>query len=163
MAYFDETLNEIEERATCIVKGRVLDKTETVYSIINDGKPLFNMTSLEVTGVIKGDIAVGETISILEPYYIMDSTVYTFGNYLPSWPNEEYLFFFARKQAEGYGVPEECVGAYHVDNKERGRYLIPNDTQIKEGKFTRDELSLGKHNTDIYMQIYQDVIEKYIK
>jgi hypothetical protein len=163
MAYFDETLDEIEERASYIIKGRVLGNAETVYSVINKGDPLFSVVSVEVVEVFKGDVTVGETIRILEPYYINDRTLYTFSNYLPSKSNQEYIFFFARQQAERSGVPEISVGAYHVDNQERGRYLVPNDMQIKERRFTRNELSLGKLDTDIYMDIYQDVIDSYIK
>lgn len=168
LAYFDESFKAVEERARSVVVGRVLNDAKTIFSVQNSltpdyGRPLFNVVSLEITRVIKGDFSVGDTIRITEPYYINGGTLVTFGNYLPSKPNHEYVYFLGRQQGESLSLPEGVVGAYHVDNLERGRYLVPNDNRSNANDFTRSELSLGRLDTDIYLQMYQDVINAYIK
>ena len=168
LAFFDITLDDIERRAVCIVAGRVYSDAETVFSIKSDvsldyGRPLYSVVSLEITKVIKGDLKEGEIIKIIEPYYITGNTLFTFGNYLPSKPEQEYIFFLGKQRERSPSLPERAIGAHSVINLERGRYLVPSDRRSDLHKYSRSDLSLGKLDIDIYMQIYQDVVDAYLK
>ena len=163
--YYANTLEGLQEKSYNIVKGRLGDDSSTVTALLGRGMPtpVYSIVSLDVVEVIKGDLKGGQEIKIIEPYYISNRILWTMGNYLPSKANQEYIFFLDYPIDESEGAPEGCVGAYFVLHEERGRYLVPSaDRSLADG-FTREELSLGEKNTDLYMTLYNEVINTYLR
>lgn len=161
--YFVTTLAELEDRASHVIMGRVKNDSFTAYS--SKDRAIANAVSIEVIDVIKGNIVTGSVIKILEPYFIKNYVLFSYGNYLPSKANREY-FFFLGEQIIGTSdrpAPEGCDEAYWVTHGERGRYLVPENGRLDAKRYSRNALSLGEKSIDIYMRFYQSVIDNYIK
>jgi len=165
LLYYETTLEGLEKRSKSIARGRISGVPETVYSDYNRPKkmPLYTIIALEVTETYKGNIEVGKTIKIIEPYYIANRTLYTYGNYLPSRMDEEYIFFFGSQLVDKNPDLEKYRGAYFVDHDERGRYLVPKKGSIDDKRDFREELSLGELDTSVYMGLYKEVTDAYIR
>ena len=167
-----ETLEELEERVPNIVRGRIGSDARIVYqftSITYPDRPTLghNRVSLEILEVIQGDLRVGETICILEPYYIFGRTLFTWANYMPSIPYQEYIFFLGYQLTEmitdTIARPEEYVGAYYVRQGEFGRFPVLTDTEADIQNFSANDLSLGRYaNIELYLRLWQDVLDAFI-
>ena len=150
---FDDLVN----RSNNIVRGRIADDSKIVFQT-HIGH---NLVSLEILEVIKGDLKVGDTINILEPYFIRDRVLRTWADYMPSIPNQEYIFSLTDPTDD---MPEGYEGAYFVSHGERGRYLVLSNARASIQEFSREDLSLGENaNIDLYMSLYQDVINAYMR
>ena len=167
LLYYETTLDGLESRAANIVRGRISGDSEMIFSRSNNingrPSPLYSVISLDLTEVIKGELVAGETIRIIEPFYIDNRILYTRGNYLPSREGQEYVFYLHTPAPESDSASLGIVGAHFVLHQDRGRYLVPSESQLEAGSFTREELSLGEKDTDIYMNLYQEVIDAYMK
>lgn len=159
---FMKNLAGLEERATHVIRGCVKNDSRIVYS--SQGRALANTVSIEIIDVIKGNIEIGSVIKIVEPYFIENYVLYTYGNYLPSKVNQEYFFFLGEQiiSTNSRQVPDGYNGAYDVMNAERGRYLVPKNNRQEAMSYSRKALSLGKRSIDEYMRFYQSVIDNYI-
>lgn len=165
MGYFETTLEGLEKRAPNIIKARPIDNSGAVFYMLDD-TPDSTLREMEIIDVFQGDLKPGEIIKIMEPYCIVGRTLYVRRNYLPSKQNQEYIFFLSdasvrfnpeRKNAEA------AIGAFLPAHGERSRYPITSDGRMKANDYSREELSLGKGNTDLYMRLYQEVIDAYMK
>jgi len=168
LRYFETTLKGLEDRSSNVVKGRLGDDAKTAYATWGGLSPfpVYSVVSLKITDVILGNLKVGEVIKIIEPYYIDNRVLWTYSNYLPSIANREYIFFLGNQAIDK--APKGCEYAYFVIHDERGRYLVPSEERDSTGHlsandYKREDLSLGEMNIDLYMQLYQDVIDAYIK
>ena len=118
--------------------------------------------------MIRGDLVVGDTISIIEPYFIEENTLFTWANYMPSLPYHEYFFFLCYQLGEyrdsGSPRPESYVGAFPVLHGEFGRFRVPEVGMARnDAIFSIQELSLGTHaDTDLYDYLFQEVITAYM-
>ena len=158
-----------------IVRGRMGNDARIIYT--EEGFPSVNMVSLEVLEVFNGELGVGETIRIVEQYFIEDGVLFTRDNYLPSIPYQEYIFFF------GPHIPRRAAleGAFWVSDGDRGRYPIPGAdgrgralsiTQYlgDDGRFCASTqnfssavFGLGSYaDVDIYMQLWEDVMNEFV-
>ena len=118
------------------------------------------MVSLEILEVFKGDIQIGETISLLEPYYIIEGVLYTHSNYMPSFAYQEYIFFLSR-QIIDWGL-EEWQGAFPILNGTHGRFRIPNDITARQD-FSIEYFSMGRTEIfDAYMNLWQEVMDAFM-
>ncbi len=163
LAYYETTLEGLEFRASNIVKGVLEDDSRTVYSTRNRSapQPMYSAVTLEILEVIKGDLKMGDRITIIEPFYIEDCVLVTSSNYLPSKPNQEY-FFYLGNQITDLG-PEGYEGAHFIIHGERGRYLVPSDEKLSVQEYSRKDLSLGGQDNGLYLELYQEVVNAYMK
>ncbi|MEL7623726.1 MAG: hypothetical protein AAGU12_09065 [Clostridiales bacterium] len=169
LAYYETTLDGLESRASNIVRGVVSNDARNVLHYFPgiDPIPLYSAITFEVLEVIQGDgdVKAGDIMTILEPYYIIDRILVTRGNYLPSTPHQEYIFFLGNRVPdtleEGYG-PQGYEGAHFVIHCERGRYLVPNGEVPNIKAYSNKELSLGEQDTELYRSLYQEVVDAYL-
>ena len=161
------TLEGLEGFAPNIVRGRVMDDAE-IFSRVN-------LVSLEILEVIQGNLTVGETIRIVEQYFIYDGVLFAHSDYLPSIPYQEYIFFL---EPQIPGRAEELADAFWVADDDRGRYPIPGGLGRasivqylgEDGTFCATTqnfnsaiFGLGSHaDVDIYMQLWEDVMNAYV-
>ena len=171
--FYETTFTGLEARAPNIVRGRMGDDARVLLTQQQPGG--VNIVSLEILEVIKGEqIRVGETIRIIEPYSIFDGALHTSSGYLPSTPHQEY-FFFLHYQHQHISPGrdrdrlEEMEGAFWTLHGVRSRFLVPiNRAQgqsfcVYMPRFSRNELGLGDNaNIEIYMSIWQDVLDAYM-
>lgn len=164
--FFETTLDGLESRATHIVRGRIGNDARIVYQHSDPYDPSRitrgdNTVSLEIFEVIAGNLTVGETISILEPYYIIDGVFFTFADYMPSTAYQEYIFFLSAQLGDRF--PENLRGRFPVVNDERGRFPVLNDTRADIQGFSSADLGLGTYaNAELYMRLWQEVIDAYM-
>ena len=162
-----ESIADLEEMTPNIVRARMGDDAEIVFQI-NELRPErpsagHNIVSIEILEVIKGDLQAGETIRIVEPYYINDGTLISFCSYLPSIPGREYFLFLSYPitRERGFeGIPEEYLDAFWVIHGANGRFYIPN-AGADLNHFTAEDLSMGAI-TDLHLRLWQEVIDAYM-
>jgi len=173
-----ETFEHLEYVSRNIVRGRMGDDARPI-SERSDGLAGANIVSLEILEVISGDLEVGETITILEPYFVQGGVLYTSQNYLPSIPYQEYIFFLRPRRTE----PELIAGMFWVSHGERGRYPMPGPsgpgprTQASVMHYLGDDgrfdsgtqnfgsavFGLGSHaNVEVYASIWEEVMNEYV-
>ena len=113
-------------------------------------------------------------LRIIEPYFIHNGVLYTRWNYLPSIPNQEYIFFFEPQ------VPRsgEFDGAFWVAIGERGRFPMPgNRTRASviqylgaDGRFDPGTQNFGsavfglgsEADVEIYASLWEEVMNEYV-
>jgi hypothetical protein len=173
--FFATTLEELKSRTTHIVRGRIADNATTVllYNFEYDPpRPSLHHTivTFEIYEVIKGNLTVGETIKIREPYYIRDRILTMRFNYMPSIPHQEYIFFLTNQTTPDRIVPghEKIVHTFLVVQGVNGRFLVPDfgDGYVDLQTFTAEDLSLGssggRFNIDLHRRLWQEVIDAYM-
>lgn len=146
-----------------VVRGRLADDARR--PVLDDGtvNGPHTFSSLEILEVYMGDLEVGDTITLAEPYFISDGTLFTYHNYLPSVPNQEYIFFL--EDSITNPVHDVYYGIHFLSMGHRARFPIPvslNENVAMHG-LTARELSLGSdHNFEIYLSIWQEVIDTFL-
>ena len=168
--FFETTLEGLESRATYIVRGRIADDATTVL-LYNDrfDPPRFSMgytvVSLEIYEVIKGDLTVGDTIRIMETYYIRDDILFVSHSYMPSIPHQEYFFFLSFQLTPDRLDPHQQELAYVIPvvHGSRGRYRVPEHRYIAPQTFDATYLSVATNgNMDLHWRLWQEVIAAYM-
>lgn len=163
--FFETTLEGLESRAANIARAHVGNDARSVFQFPDAPDPTrpqrgHTLTSIEITQVIKGTLAVGDTITIVEPYYIFENVLHTRSHYLPSRPGQEYFFLLGNQLSEW--APEGYEGAYAVVNSERGRFPVPG-SRANMQNYSRKDLSLGtRANLELYMRLWQEVVNAYM-
>jgi len=149
-----------------IVRGRMGDDARI---IMHNNLPLANIVSFEVFEVIEGDITVGETIRIKEPYYIENGTFFTWNNYHPSIPHQEYVFFLDSAATASEGSVGEAIGAFWTFHGERSRHPVPiNAPDIHAFSAATQDFGTGVFglgsgaNVEVYMQLWEDVMNEWV-
>ena len=159
------TLEALSAWAPNIVRGYLKDDARIVrsfhyttpYTRIPTGGR--NFVSLVILEVIQGDeISVGETITIMEPYYIVGGVFRTMENYMPSTPYKEYIFFLDPQSTSEF-ASGEAVGAFWVAHGHRSRFPVPAPGQSLD----EIDLALGSRaNVEIYMSLWQEVLDAFV-
>lgn len=171
LLYYETTLAGLESRTENIVRGRMGNDARVVfqYSELRPNMRItgHNIVSFEVLEVFQGNLSAGDIIRIAEPYYIMDDVLLTHSNYMPSIPNQEYIFFLLNPLTAE--VPEGYEGAFFVVHGERSRFPVPSNASNVQGfsadaqDFAAVEFGLGSYaNVEVYMSLWQEVINAYI-
>ena len=156
-------LDELEYWATHIVRGRVGDDSRMALQF-NQNEPTWvvhghNLVSLEILDVIMGDIGTDDYITIIEPFYIVDGTLYTIVNYLPSIPQHEYIFFLHIQDNPESSLP---YGAFWILDGYRSRFPVVNNSNQWQRNSAID-LALGQHgNEESYMNLWQEVMDAFM-
>jgi len=167
----ETTLSGLEARAPNIVRARMLNDATIVLQFTDDYHPTRvtfgeNVVSLEILEVIKGDLVVGETIRIVEPYYIYNGVFFTWNNYMPSVPYQEYIFFLYY-QVDWLEAQDEVYGTFPVLHGERSRYPIPSNAagiqSFSAAMFSDLNFGLGSYaDVQTYMQLWEDVMNEWV-
>jgi len=175
-AYYETTLKGLEYRATNIVRALMVD--DATISLREDGA-IFgrNFVSINITEVIVGDLTTGETIRIVEPYFIHDGVFYTWDDYMPSIPHQEYIFFLGA-QISNHPQGGLFNGAFWVVHGERSRFPMPSGrTRASvmhylgdDGRFDSDTQNFGsalfglgeRASVDTYSSLWQEVMNEYV-
>lgn len=168
-----QTLKEIENESTCIVKGTLQDDAKQklqYFEVAQTGQKIpymgITVSSLKITEVYRGNFKKGEIIPIAENYFTVEKgqnkTVRYDGNYLPSETGKEYLFFLVdeTQKKEWYG------GNYIPVDNELGRYPAVTQNRMRAqsvDSMSNEELNLGKDDAANYKNIYKEVIAKYMR
>jgi hypothetical protein len=164
---FYEHLGQIEDAADLIVEavpqGITGQNVNTTYHR-GFGKflPDFGYTrrEIEVAKVYKGDVNPGDTLTLLEGYYIWTTEgkkqLISRSPLMPAQTNETYLFFLQYSEAhEGYWP----VGDY------QGRYAVSSGeitAKAKSGTLKQADLDVYQHEHLPYLiPIYREVAQKY--
>jgi len=165
-----ETLVELEEDAAIIVRGRMGNDARIVLNRGSSPRTHnfmgSNRVSLEVLEVIRGDISVGDIITIQEPYFIRNGLMFSPLDYAPSMPYQEYIFFLL----EGEVWESETVPYYDSEKLEyelvfpvmegsRGRFPILNNAMHVAQDVIKYGVALeAARGTNSYEQ--EELIEK---
>lgn len=156
-----QSLNEIEESSTIIVEAKVVDtigqEVSTYYDVdLDKNVPGSGYTKrkLEIQKVIKGDVSIGDSIILMQDYYVWTDTddekkLITLTELKPLKNGENYLLFLSwSKKFESYYETGDFQGVYPM-NKEayldkEFSYVYPNET----------------HSWNL-VPIYEEVCQKY--
>ena len=163
-------LEELELRSANIVRGRILNDARIVWQPTSGT----NLVSLEILEVFKGNLRVGDIITLAETYWVEDGVLITCSNYLPSIPHQEYFFFLTEQHTNA--AVEEFEGIFWVVSFNRGRFHIPNSmADISRLRHNEEKLLMATTYIsnlsleqatltidDVYMSLWQEVIEAYM-
>ncbi len=122
------------------------------------------ISTFQITGVYKGALEIGNQIKVVEDYHIGEQdgekVIYYFGNCYPSDVGREYILFLGE-----YGSQTRFAGQYYAVGSEYGRYpvLSARVRSAQLASFSNSSLNLGEGNSETYRNIYQEVIEKYMR
>jgi len=161
-----------------IVRGRILNDARMVlqFSQFRPDEIIMGhiFVSLEILEVFKGNLSVGDVITLAESYYIADSVLITHANYLPSIPYQEYFFFLSGQRTNP--EPEEFAGIFWTMHDYRSRFPVPDSradmsrllnnvedlvlatSYISNLPMTEARLTVN----EIYMNLWQEVIEVFM-
>lgn len=112
----------------------------------------------------QGDLTVSQQIKVVEGYRIDEQDgkkiLYYLGNYYPSDVGRAYILFLGE-----YGSQTRFAGQYYAVGSEYGRYpvLSARAHSAEVASFSNSSLNLGEGNSETYRNIYQEVIEKYMR
>ena len=188
--FYETSLEGLKSRSDYIVRGIMGNDAYMRLSFVPNSDPPrlslgSNFVSFEVTEVLYGSLSAGQTITIMEPYfvapfYILDQeqnqdlfhldhvdrsaggVFFSFADYLPSIPYQEYIFFLVN--AYFSGAPEHFRGVFGVAHSERSRFRVPNTVFEIEQGFSPLESSVGPYaNYDVYMSLWNEVIENFVR
>ena len=173
-AFFETTLEGLEYRSANIVRGRVGGDSRMVFQYTDYFRPEHrtlgnNIVSLEILEVFQGNLRVGDIITIVEPYEILDGVLHTVLNYLPSVPYKEYFFFLSDPITSliENPDPEALYGAFWVIQGSTARFPVPV-SRADMLNYTAADLSLARETinnlpvNDLYMYLWQSVVDAYM-
>lgn len=159
-------LSDLEDLTDCIVKGAFYGDSREDLQFGSGDQVYFGntITSFKITEVYKGDLKPGDSIEIVEPYYIdNEGNLQIEFNGLPSLKDQEYLLFLCKDKVHG-----RFDGMYGSLLYETGRYPVV-DTSIRAFDIGHmSNTAFGIDNTakdeyvDFYKIMYDAVIEKYM-
>lgn len=162
-------LSDLEENTDYIVCGKLMDDGEQhLHYSERTGVATYGYitSTLEITASYKGDLSVGDKITLGEEYYIDkfegEDFVFNDSNYYPSDVGKEYLFFLKGYPANHPVFP----GIYYPVGYELGRYPVPpaqTRASIDVDTYTNEQLNLGPLDSEGYRYFFEEVLEKYIQ
>ncbi|WP_195984848.1 hypothetical protein [Clostridium sp. D33t1_170424_F3] len=180
--YEPEDIDEWETHVSCVVQGKLRNDSQEVLresevSLWNgDTSKLtvggWTVSTLEITKVIKGDLTIGDTIKLGEPYFTMtaegetDIFIDSFfpALYVPAEKGKEYIFFLDYMD-ETHG---RLANTYAVATKSYNRFPVisPQTRSVQSISLSQSLSETEKDilgNDETYLDFYQQAIEKYMK
>ena len=123
----------------------------------------YTISTMEVTQVYKGSLSVGDKIPYAEEYYTYEQsgedTLFYTNNYYPSDTGREYLFFMGRLPKKENSTISEV---YYPEGYELARYpIVRKGARSASESYSYSQLNLG-HDSELYREIFSDVIDKYM-
>lgn len=155
------SLQELEEISPIIVKGKFTGERE------HDKDPNVigpsTISQFKVDKVYKGKI-YENTISVLEPFEIIDSDFNNIEGYIPMEKNSEYILFLRENQTkEGmqYTIKSISFGKY---NTSKNIKINPQKSKINylEEAIINDFITESQEICDTYNEIKSNVLDKYL-
>lgn len=160
---FVASLDYLEKWSEYIFTGYLLEEGKPDLQKIPDSDYVIlgvTIHTLVVTDVIRGPLKKGDEIPYIEPYYVDDvsgkDTLYCIGNYSPSIPGKEYLFFTEKHDTDRY------AGMYAPLGIEYGRYpMLMQNQKSSIDSLTNREMNIGTLDSTQYKKVLTDVVNKY--
>ncbi|MCL2372485.1 MAG: hypothetical protein FWC78_03685 [Defluviitaleaceae bacterium] len=165
------TLDELKNSSANVVRGRIGNDARNVYQFNYNFDPPIRIglanthVSLEILEVFKGNLVVGETITLVEPYSISYGTLRTWGNYMPSTPYEEYIFFLC----EPFALQDyPChYGSFILPFCYMSRFPIQSEATAMRSfdmvDLTIEHSPTTSGNPIAYMYMWQDVLVEFVE
>lgn len=159
-------LSDLEEHTDCIVKGAFYGDSREDLQLGSQDQVYFGntITSFKIIEVYKGDLKPGDSIEIVEPYYIdKEGNLQIQFNGLPSLKEQEYLLFLCKDKVHG-----RFEGMYGSLLYETGRYPVidANTRTLSTGNIPTEKLGIDheakREYVDFYKMMYEAVIKKYM-
>lgn len=155
------TLHELEEISSIIVKGKFTGERA------NDEDPTVigpsTISKFKVDKVYKGKI-YENTISVLEPFEIIDNDFNNIEGYIPMEKNSEYILFLREnytKEGMQYTIRNISFGKY---NTSKNIKIKPQKSQINylEEANINEFISESQETCDNYNEIKSSVLDTYL-
>ncbi len=141
-----KNINDVEDMAQCIVKAKVLESENMPEGGV------YTETDIEITDVYKGNLNVGDIVTIVEAYCTTEvGTEMRTDGYSASTPGKEYIFYLGTQFDDG---------TYNVSGTVFGRYPL-DDTQALNEEVDTIEANIIEECVPVYRQIKEDVMNKY--
>lgn len=155
------SLQELEEISSIIVKGKFTGERE------HDKDPNVigpsTISQFKVDKVYKGKI-YENTISVLEPFEIIDNDFNNIEGYIPMNENSEYVLFLREnktKEGRQYTIRSISFGKYNVSKSNK---ISPQKSRINylEEATINDFITESQEICDTYNEIKSSVLDKYL-
>ena len=154
--FFD--LESLESHSEIVVVGTfVEDSTQELTYQYEEffGKEILafvdSFNNIEVTRVLKGDVNVGDTLTICQNYAVVEDRFVTYSALTPMMKGDTWIFFLGSSDNGEY---------YFCTSDSDGRYPV-KDFTYKRIALTENE-DLGVYDAkDFNEEIYNEILEKY--
>lgn len=154
------SLDELENECDIIVVGTFTGdaRQDEVYTYEESfGKDvlsfIISQNDIEVSKVIKGNVKVGDKISVIQLYGTVDTKFMTNSNLTPMLKDDKWLFFLSESNGD-------YSGAYYCTGDNDGRYPLENFSYRKTA--LTDNENLGVYNKEDFREdIYKEILKKY--
>lgn len=151
-------LDSLEESSDVIVEGTFVGNSDQELIYLSDEQvnndTLMNIISynnIEISKVIKGDVKVGDTLTIAQEYAVIENRFLTYSELTPMQEGDTWLFFLFNN---------DNSGIYYCSGDSDGRYPIRNCVYSKVA-FTENE-DLGVYDKENFNEkIYAEILDKY--
>ncbi len=152
-------LDRLEADSDLIVVGTCVGDAEQQDIYQYDGhfdKDIIVMSNsickVEIKQVFKGDVEVGDTISVLQQYGIEEDRgiFWTYSDLTPMLGGDTWLFFLYDNRGENYMCSGDKDGRYPVENCTYQKMALTDNEQL--GVF--NEYNFNE-------QIYSEILDKY--
>lgn len=180
--YNPDNVDAWEDEVNCVVRGVLWDNAEEFLrdtltasgdtdGLINSGGG-WTVSTLEITGVIKGDVLPGDTLRLAEPYFTMEAEGetdifidrYYPDRYAPAEPGKEYIFFLEEMNEPYEVLSDAYLPAFKIYNRFP---VVSPQSSVSRKDLLMQNLSetekdiLGSDET--WLDFYQQAIDKYMK
>lgn len=163
---YPENVSELEKYSDIIIEGSFLNigEQEVIRSSFGDIIEGYTWSTVEVTNIHKGNLSSGDTITICEPFYMVEEdgtdVIYHNGSYYPSEEGRQYIWFLNDRQTPDGKQYHSLVRA------ELGRYPLLNS----KSRTMRNVFDMSLRDLDLspsggaghFRTIYADVAKKYM-
>lgn len=151
-------LEHLERCSEIVVVGTFIeDSTQELtyrYEEIFDKEILTYVQSfnhIEVKQVFKGDVNVGDTIKICQPYAIVDDRFVTDSALTPMMKGDTWIFFLE---------PSDNGEHYFCTSDSDGRYPVKDFSYARIALTENEDLGVFDES-DFKKEIYEEILEKY--
>lgn len=153
-------LEHLEKDSEIIVVGTFIAETEQeeIYQHnAHFGKDVLSTVissnSIEVSKVIKGDVAVGDVVPITQDYGIVENQFLAISRLTPMLKGDSWIFFLSENK-------NLAVGKYSCTGDNDGRYPLKNFSYRRIA--LTDNEDLGVYDKEDFREdIYSEILEKY--
>ena len=153
-----DRLDDLERASTVVVVGTFLEdavqKEEYQYNDFFGKDILTNIRSdntIEVSKVLKGDVEVGDKLTVIQSYGVVDGQLVSISDLTPMVKGDTWLFFLKKSSRSD---------VFWCEGDSDGRYPVPNS---KNRTLAISEYSeLGVYDEQNFKSgIYSEILNKY--
>ena len=153
-----DSLAELEKASTVVVVGTFLEdavQNEQYHYSDFFGKDILSGirsdNTIEVGKVLKGDVEVGDKLTVVQSYGVVDGRLISLSDLTPMVKGDTWLFFLEKSRSSDIFW---CVG------DSDGRYPVPNSKNRTLA--ISDYSELGVYDEQNFKSgIYSEILEKY--